>query len=66
MSKLEENSDKHNVVGVEDVEDVELVDFGRGNYSDLEFVWQIPVGVTSIKFFNLPNLGEQSTRMTCL
>jgi aldose sugar dehydrogenase len=59
MSKLEENLDEHNVVGVEDVEDVELVDFGRGNYSDPEFVWQIPVGVTSIKFFNSPNLGEQ-------
>ncbi len=38
MSKLEENSDEYNVVGVEDVEDVELVDFGRGNYSDPEFV----------------------------
>jgi hypothetical protein len=58
MSRLEENFDEHNVVGVEDVEDVELVDFGRGNYSDPEFVWQIPVGVTSIKFFNSPNLGE--------
>jgi glucose/arabinose dehydrogenase len=59
MSKLEENLDKHNVVGVGDVEDVELIDFGRGNYSDPEFVWQIPVGVTSIKFFNSPNFGEQ-------
>jgi glucose/arabinose dehydrogenase len=59
MSKLEENLAENNVVGVEDVEDVELVDFGRGNYSDPEFAWQIPVGVTSIKFFNSPNLGEQ-------
>lgn len=59
MSKLEENFDEHNVVGVEDVEDVELVDFGRGNYSDTEFVWQIPVGITSIKFFNSPDFGEQ-------
>ena len=39
MSKLEENLDKHHVVGVGDVEDAELVDFGRGNYSDPEFVW---------------------------
>jgi glucose/arabinose dehydrogenase len=59
MSKLEENLDEHSVEGVGDVEDVELVDFGRGNYSDPEFVWQIPVGVTFIKFFNSPNLGEQ-------
>jgi glucose/arabinose dehydrogenase len=59
MSKLEENLDEHNVVGVGDVEDVELIDFGRGNYSDPEFVWQIPVGVTSIKFFNSPNFGGQ-------
>jgi aldose sugar dehydrogenase len=59
ISKLEENLDEDNVVGVGDVEDVELIDFGRGNYSDPEFVWQIPVGVTSIKFFNSPNFGEQ-------
>jgi glucose/arabinose dehydrogenase len=59
MSKLEENLDEHNFVGVGDVEDVELIDFGRGNYSDPEFVWQIAVGVTSIKFFNSPNFGEQ-------
>jgi hypothetical protein len=38
MSKLEENLDEHSVEGVGDVEDVELVDFGRGNYSDPEFV----------------------------
>jgi aldose sugar dehydrogenase len=43
-----------------DVDDIELEDFdGRGNYSDPEFVWQVPVGVTSIKFFNSSELGEQ-------
>jgi glucose/arabinose dehydrogenase len=50
---VEENEDV-------DIDDIELADFdGRGNYSDPEFAWQIPVGVTSIKFFNSPNLGEQ-------
>lgn len=44
----------------EGVEDEDLVDFdGRGQYSDPEFVWQEPVGVTAIKFFNSTALGEQ-------
>lgn len=44
----------------ENVEDEDLEDFdGRGQYSDPEFVWQDPVGVTAIKFFNSTALGEQ-------
>jgi glucose/arabinose dehydrogenase len=35
-----------------------LVDFGgKGNYSDPEFVWRLPVGLTSVKFLNSDRLG---------
>jgi glucose/arabinose dehydrogenase len=38
----------------------DLVDFGgKGQYSDPEFSWEAPVGVTSIKFLNSNKLGEQ-------
>lgn len=44
----------------EGVEDEDLEDFdGRGQYSDPEFVWQEPVGITAIEFFNSTVLGEQ-------
>jgi aldose sugar dehydrogenase len=59
-SKLEKNLDGHSVEGIEDYEDVKLVDFdGRGNYSDPEFMWEVPVGVTAIKFFDSSSLGEK-------
>ena len=42
-----------------DIEE-DLVDFdGRGQYSDPKFVWQIPVGVTAIKFLNSTELGDE-------
>jgi aldose sugar dehydrogenase len=38
----------------------DLVDFdGKGVYSDPEFSWKYPVGVTSIKFLNSDKLGKQ-------
>jgi len=38
----------------------DLVDFGgKGEYSDPEFSWKAPVGVTSIKFLNSNKLGKQ-------
>jgi aldose sugar dehydrogenase len=37
-----------------------FVDFnGKGKYSDPEFTWNYPVGVTSIEFFNSDKLGEE-------
>ncbi|HXG07706.1 MAG TPA: PQQ-dependent sugar dehydrogenase [Nitrososphaera sp.] len=40
--------------------DEDLEDFDeRGRYSDPEFVWQDPVGVTAIKFLNSTALGER-------
>ena len=37
-----------------------LVDFdGKGKYSDPEFVWNIPVGPTALKFFNSSKFGQQ-------
>lgn len=42
-----------------DIEE-DLVDFGgTGVYRDPEFSWQIPVGVTAIKFLNSTALGPQ-------
>lgn len=41
-------------VDTEDIEDFN----GTGVYSDPEFVWQTPVGVTAIKFFNSTKLGQ--------
>jgi glucose/arabinose dehydrogenase len=36
-----------------------LVDFdGKGKYSDPEFVWNIPVGPTALKFFNSDKFGN--------
>jgi glucose/arabinose dehydrogenase len=32
---------------------------GKGKYSDPEFTWNYPVGVTSIEFFNSDKLGEE-------
>jgi len=38
----------------------DLVDFqGRGKYSDPEFIWNMTVGVTAIKFFHSDKLGEE-------
>lgn len=38
----------------------ELVDFqGRGKYSDPEFIWNMTVGVTAIKFLGSDKLGEK-------
>jgi glucose/arabinose dehydrogenase len=38
----------------------DLVDFdGKGKYSDPEFSWRYPAGVTSIKFLNSQKLGLQ-------
>ena len=37
-----------------------FVDFnGKGKYSDPEFTWNDPVGVTSIEFFNSDKLGKE-------
>lgn len=37
-----------------------FVDFnGNGKYSDPEFTWNYPVGVTSVEFFNSDKLGEE-------
>jgi glucose/arabinose dehydrogenase len=59
MSKLEENIDQRGLA-VDDIEDVELVDFdGRGNYSDPEFVWHETVAPTAIKFLDSTKLGAQ-------
>jgi aldose sugar dehydrogenase len=41
-------------------EDESLVDFnGKGKYSDPEFTWNYPVGVTSIEFLNSDKLGKE-------
>jgi glucose/arabinose dehydrogenase len=38
----------------------DLVNFGANNqYSDPEFVWTAPLGVTALKFFNSDKLGKQ-------
>jgi glucose/arabinose dehydrogenase len=43
----------------ERVDSKDLEDFnGAGVYRDPEFVWQTPVGVTALKFFNSTKLGE--------
>jgi aldose sugar dehydrogenase len=37
-----------------------LVDFdGRGKYSDPEFVWEIPIGVTALKFLDSDKYGDE-------
>ena len=37
-----------------------LVDFdGKGKYSDPEFVWQIPIGVTALQFLDSDKYGEE-------
>ena len=38
---------------------VELVSSGNGVYNDLEFVWDKPIGVTALKFFNSTSLGKK-------
>lgn len=38
----------------------DLVDFdGKGRYSDPEFEWESPIGVTAIKFLNSTRYGEE-------
>ena len=38
----------------------DLVDFqGQGKYSDPEFIWNMTVGVTAVKFFDSDKLGEK-------
>ncbi|HEX7033082.1 MAG TPA: PQQ-dependent sugar dehydrogenase [Nitrososphaera sp.] len=50
------SSDENDEVEV----DEDLEDFDEsGQYSDPEFVWQNPVGVTAIKFFNSTALGDE-------
>jgi glucose/arabinose dehydrogenase len=42
----------------------DLVDFdGKGKYSDPEFSWKDPAGVTSIKFLNSNKLGKEYTEL---
>jgi aldose sugar dehydrogenase len=56
------NSGFHIIDGMSDGElDSEgLEDFnGRGKYSDPEFVWEQPVGVTAIKFLNSDKYGKE-------
>jgi glucose/arabinose dehydrogenase len=37
-----------------------LVDFdGKGEYSDPEFSWEVPVGVTALQFFDSDKYGEK-------
>jgi aldose sugar dehydrogenase len=64
------NSGWEKVQGIREAEDYcggpvapeepdDLVDFdGKGKYSDPEFTWRLPVGVTSIKFLDSNKLGK--------
>jgi glucose/arabinose dehydrogenase len=52
----------HDVIqGIADEQDVnDLVDYdGKGEYSDPEFVWERPTGVTAIKFINSSKYTEE-------
>jgi len=37
----------------------ELVQFDGSKYSDPEFSWYLPIGVTDIEFFNSIKLGDK-------
>ena len=37
----------------------DLVELGEGQYSDPEFVWEFPIGVTALKFLNSGKLGNE-------
>jgi glucose/arabinose dehydrogenase len=56
------NSGFHIIDGMSDgeLDSEDLEDFnGRGKYSDPEFVWEKPIGVTSIKFLNSDKYGKE-------
>jgi glucose/arabinose dehydrogenase len=56
------NSGFHIIDGmsVGGIDNEDLVDFdGRGKYSDPEFVWEQPIGVTAIKFLNSDKYGKE-------
>jgi aldose sugar dehydrogenase len=56
MSSLYSNHAEEN----EDFDTGKLVDFeGKGNYSDPEFSWEIPVGVTALQFLDSDKYGEE-------
>jgi glucose/arabinose dehydrogenase len=56
------NSGFHIIDGMSEggIANDELVDFdGKGKYSDPEFVWEQPIGVTPIKFLNSDEYGKE-------
>jgi glucose/arabinose dehydrogenase len=54
------NSGAEAVFGFDNFDSNELVDFdNKGKYSEPEFVWNVPVGPTAIKFLNSTKYGEE-------
>lgn len=54
------NSGAETVFGFDNFDSDELVDFdNKGKYSEPEFVWNVPVGPTAIKFLNSTIYGEE-------
>lgn len=52
-------NDKTNLIHSTDSDRQGLVDLkGEGKYSDPEFIWNMTVGVTALKFLNSDNLGK--------
>lgn len=37
----------------------DLVYFGKSQYSDPKFVWNVPIGITALKFLNSDKLGKE-------
>jgi glucose/arabinose dehydrogenase len=53
-------SDKDTLLNRKSIDKAELVDFdGRGEYSDPEFIWNLTVGLTALKFLDSDKLGEK-------
>lgn len=42
-----------------EVSESDLVYFGKSQYSDPEFVWTVPIGITALKFLNSDKLGNE-------
>jgi aldose sugar dehydrogenase len=54
------NSGAEKVFGFDEYDEDELVDFDNiGKYSEPEFVWNVPVGPTAIKFLSSTKYGEE-------
>jgi glucose/arabinose dehydrogenase len=57
---VSKDQDSDFIAGNEILYPKDLVDFeGKGKYSDPEFIWKEPIGVTAIKFLNSDKLGEK-------